>query len=133
MATHRPRTLDALRGISGVGATKLERYGATFLAVINGAAPAPLHPARRKLAGRPEGGLFDRLHAAQVALARGADGRGKPLNCTSLTLAKIAETRPRNLAELERIQGMGPQKAERFGPAFLRILHDEDAEDETAA
>jgi ATP-dependent DNA helicase RecQ len=133
MATRRPRNLDALRGISGVGATKLERYGATFLAVINGAAPEPVHPARRRLAGRPEGNLFDRLHAAQVALARGADGRGKPLNCTSLTLAKIAETRPRNLAELERIQGMGPQKAERFGPAFLRILHDEDPEDESAA
>lgn len=132
MATQRPRTLDALRGISGVGATKLERYGATFLAVINGEAPEPLHPARRRLAGRPEGSLFDRLQAAHVALARGLNGTAKPLDCTSLTLAKIAESRPRTLAELERIPGMGPQKAERFGEAFLRILHDEDA-DESAA
>ena len=53
---------------------------------------------------------------------RGADGLGKPLNCTATTLAKIAETRPGTLEDLERVQGMGPQKAERFGAAFLAIL-----------
>jgi ATP-dependent DNA helicase RecQ len=124
MATRRPATLDALGAITGVGAVKLERFGPDFLAVITGATPAPLHPARRKLAGQPEGPLFDRLQAAQVALARGADGRGKYLSCTHATLAKIAEQRPRTLAELEGIQGMGPQKAERFGQAFLEILRE---------
>ncbi|MCU0937506.1 MAG: HRDC domain-containing protein, partial [Gammaproteobacteria bacterium] len=34
MAEQRPTTLDALAGITGVGATKLERYGEAFLAVI---------------------------------------------------------------------------------------------------
>jgi ATP-dependent DNA helicase RecQ len=121
MATRRPATLDAMRGITGVGAVKLERFGPEFLAVITGAAPR-VHPARLRLAGTPAGPLFDRLQAAQVALARGPDGRGKPLNCTHATLAKIAEERPRILAELERIQGMGPQKTERFGAAFLAIL-----------
>jgi ATP-dependent DNA helicase RecQ len=122
MATRRPATLDAMRGIIGVGAVKLERFGPDFLEVITGSRPAPVHPARRELAGRPQAELFDRLQAAQVALARGPDGRGKPLNCAHSTLAKIAEQRPRTLAELERIQGMGPQKTERFGEAFLAIL-----------
>jgi ATP-dependent DNA helicase RecQ len=124
MATRRPQTLDALAGVSGVGAVKLERFGPVFLEVLTGSPAPPAHPARRRLAGLPEGALFDQLHAAQVALARGADGLGKPLNCTHATLAKIAELRPRTIAELEGIIGMGPQKAERFGAAFLAILDD---------
>ena len=36
MAEHDPRTRAALAGISGVGAAKLERYGAAFLAVLRG-------------------------------------------------------------------------------------------------
>jgi len=34
LATIRPRELGQLAGISGVGAAKLERYGAEFLGVI---------------------------------------------------------------------------------------------------
>ena len=130
MASARPDTLDALRGISGVGETKLARYGGAFLEVIGGEAPARTHPARLKLAGRPEGTLFDRLQAAQVALARGPDGREKYLSCTSRTLAAIAAERPRSLDALERISGMGPLKTERFGTAFLDILSE--AEGDTA-
>ncbi|VDC27277.1 DNA helicase RecQ [Pseudogemmobacter humi] len=124
MATRRPETLDQMAGITGVGAKKLESYGLAFLDVIAGAAEAP-HPARMALAGRSEGAVFDRLSAAQLRLARGPDGTGKHLSCTATTLRQIAERRPRTLAELERIQGMGPQKAERFGTAFLAILHGE--------
>jgi ATP-dependent DNA helicase RecQ len=101
---------------------KLERFGAAFLEVLTGAAPAPAHPARRRLAGREEGALYDRLQAAQVALARGADGRAVYLACDATALRRIAETRPRDLGALERIAGVGPQKAERFGAAFLGIL-----------
>ncbi len=36
MAENRPATLEAMSAISGVGAAKLEKYGAHFLAVING-------------------------------------------------------------------------------------------------
>ena len=122
MATQRPATLDAMRRITGVGAVKLDRFGAEFLAVLTGAAPEPMHPARRKLAGAATGEVFDRMAAAQARLARGDDGRGKYLNCSAATLAKIAEMRPRDLGELERVQGMGPQKTERFGPAFLAAL-----------
>ena len=34
MARHKPRSLDALSGLPGVGAAKLERYGADFLQVV---------------------------------------------------------------------------------------------------
>ncbi|MFO1143183.1 MAG: DNA helicase RecQ [Amaricoccus sp.] len=122
MATRRPETLDALAGISGVGAVKLERFGSAFLEVLTGAVPAPVHPARLKLAGQPAGEVVDRLQAAQVALARGADGRDKYLNCTQSTLAHIAIERPASLAALAEISGMGPLKTERFGAAFLEIL-----------
>jgi ATP-dependent DNA helicase RecQ len=120
MAENRPESIDDMAHIHGVGAKKLDSYGQTFLAVINGGA-ADLHPARMRLAGRSEGALFDRLQDAQTALARGADGTGKPLSCNATTLRKIAEGRPRSMAEL---QGMGEQKAERFGAEFLRLVAD---------
>ena len=126
MATRRPQSLDALRGITGVGAAKLERFGPDFLEILTGDRRPPVHPARRRLAGQPAGPLFDRLHDAQVALSRGADGRAKPLTCTHRTLALIAEERPATLAALERIQGMGPLTTERFGEAFLAILQEPD-------
>ena len=124
MAEKRPMTLDRMAGITGVGAKKLESYGLAFLSVIAGVVEAP-HPARMALAGRPEGAVFDRLAEAQLRLQRGEDGTGKPLSCTHATLRQIAERRPRSLDELERVQGMGPQKAERFGTTFLAILHKE--------
>ena len=123
MAERRPATLDEMAGITGVGAKKLESFGAAFLEVIAGA-PEPMHPQRLRLAGREEGALFDRLQAVALDLARGPDGTGKYLSCTHATLRAIAERRPASLADLERVQGMGPQKAERFGPAFLAVLRD---------
>jgi ATP-dependent DNA helicase RecQ len=115
--------MDEMARITGVGAKKLESFGAEFLSVIAGAAE-PLHPQRMRLAGRAEAEVFDRLQEAQLELLRGEDGAGKYLTCTHATLRIIAERRPGSLAELERVQGMGPQKAERFGAAFLEILRE---------
>ncbi|MGR3460350.1 MAG: DNA helicase RecQ [Roseovarius sp.] len=121
MAETRPADLDAMARIGGVGATKLERYGAAFLEVINGAAEE-VHPIRRKLAGRAAGEVYDRLIEVQRDLARGDCGTLRPLSCTHSTLRQIAERQPATLEALERLPGMGPQKAERFGPAFLDVL-----------
>lgn len=122
MAETRPQSMDEMARISGIGSAKLERYGAAFLEVIRGEAVPPSHPSRRRLSGRPQGQVYDRLAEAQLELARGADGTGKYLSCTATTLRHIAERRPGDLTELERMPGMGPQKAERFGAAFLDIL-----------
>jgi ATP-dependent DNA helicase RecQ len=123
MAEKKPANLDQMAGITGVGARKLESYGAAFLEVITGAADG-LHPARMRLVGRPEGALFDRLAEVQLALARGEDGTGKYLTCTPSTLRAIAERRPSTLGELQAVQGMGELKVERFGEAFLAVLRE---------
>ena len=94
-----------------------------FLEVVTGEAEA-LHPVRRKLAGRAGADVFDRLEAEMVRLARGENGLDVFLSCTKTTLAKLAERRPDGLEDLEQVQGMGPAKAERFGPAFLEVLRD---------
>jgi len=122
MAEQRPATLDAMMGITGVGAKKLESFGAVFVEVITGASAPGLHPARRRLAGQDAGQIFDRLAEVQLTLARGEDGTGKHLSCTQATLRHIAESRPSTLADLDRITGMGGPKTERFGAAFLAVL-----------
>jgi ATP-dependent DNA helicase RecQ len=51
IATVLPASLDQLRGISGIGATKLERYGPALLDIVRAARPdsgvpaSELHPA----------------------------------------------------------------------------------------
>ena len=119
MAEQRPATLDALARINGVGAKKLERYGATFLEVITGALDA-VHPTRRKLAGRDAGTLFDALMAAQAPLIRGSCGTEKPLSCSAALIAKVAQARPETPETLAQI--LGDRRTERFGDAFLDVL-----------
>jgi ATP-dependent DNA helicase RecQ len=120
MAERRPQTLDEMAGITGVGARKLESYGSAFLEVILGEAAPGLHPARRRLAGRDEGALYDRLRGAQAQLERGESGADKPLSCSAAQLARVAEARPADMAGLARL--LGERRAERFGAAFLEVL-----------
>lgn len=120
MAQKRPQTLDDMAGISGVGAKKLQTYGAEFLGVITGAATVPVHPARRKMAGKPSANLYDHLLEVQAQLTRGLDGTEKPISCSAAQLAKVAQMKPRDMGAMARV--LGDKRAERFGPAFLDIL-----------
>ncbi|MEM7520216.1 MAG: DNA helicase RecQ [Pseudomonadota bacterium] len=122
MAEVRPRDLDAMARISGVGAKKLETYGVAFLEVINGEVAA-MHPTRRKLAGRAAGSVYDQLLQVQADLARGADGTDKPLSCSASLLAKVAQLREADAHAIERV--LGARRADRFGPAFLEVLRAE--------
>ena len=119
MATSKPRDLDGFAALPGVGAKKLTRYGKVFLEVINGAM-ADVHPARRKLAGRDAGGLYDQLQKAQLTLSKGHSGLDKPLVCSASLLSKIAEVKPQDIAAIERL--LGSKYADRFGEAFLDII-----------
>ncbi|WP_281973323.1 DNA helicase RecQ [Ruegeria faecimaris] len=119
MAETRPATLDDMARISGIGAKKLERYGATFLEVLTGAVEE-LHPARRKLAGRDQGEIYDRLLEVQSQLSRGPDGIDKPLTCTASQLAKVAQLRSDDPRAIEQV--LGDRRHERFGAAFLDVL-----------
>lgn len=120
MAERRPASMDDMARISGVGAKKLESYGAAFLAVITGATEN-LHPQRLRLAGQPAADIFDRLAEAQLRLMRGEDGIEKPLSLSQSVLRRIAEARPTTLADLDRVGDLGAAKLERFGTAFLAI------------
>ena len=121
MAEGRPRDLDDLARVPGVGAKKLETYGRAFLSVIHGEAPDDVHPARRKLAGRPEGALYDRLLSVQADLQRGDTGLDKPMTCSSSVLAKVAKAPPEEDA-VRRI--LGERYWDRFGDAFVAVLRD---------
>ena len=119
MASKRPKTLDEMMGITGVGTKKLEKYGRIFLAVLNGDAE-DLHPVRRKLAGQNNAVLFDQLVAAQTELSRGETGLDVYMACTKRELARIVAERPASVAELAAL--IGDKPAARFGPVFLEIL-----------
>ncbi|WP_417258369.1 DNA helicase RecQ [Celeribacter sp.] len=120
MAEKRPKSLDEMAQIGGVGAKKLERYGETFLSVILGANAPETHPARRKLATSGGGDLFDQLQEIQTQLSRGDCGTLKPVTLTSAQIARVVKLRPRDLDALARLIGERP--AERFGPAFLDAI-----------
>ncbi|WP_417242273.1 DNA helicase RecQ [Celeribacter sp.] len=120
MAEKRPRTLDEMARVGGVGAKKLERYGALFLSVILGANAPDTHPARRKLATAGGGDLFDVLQEIQTQLSRGDCGTLKPVTLTSAQIARVVKQRPRDLDAMVRLLGERP--AERFGAAFLDAI-----------
>lgn len=116
MVNSRPQSLDEMARVGGVGAKKLQSYGEDFLAVIAGEQPQ-LHPARRAMAGRPSGELFDRLQDVQQRLARGVDGTEKPLSVSTSSLRRIAEDRPRDLSRY-----LDPARLDRFGEAFAEEI-----------
>ncbi|MDG1739564.1 MAG: DNA helicase RecQ [Paracoccaceae bacterium] len=121
MAEARPKTLDDMARINGIGAKKLERYGDAFLSVVAQDAPE-MHPTRRKLAGKEAGNVYDRLMEVQADLSRGLAGTDKPLSCSASQLAKVAQLRGGDQLAIERV--LGDRKAERFGAAFLDVLRE---------
>lgn len=120
MAEMRPKTLDDMAHIGGIGAKKLEKYGDAFLSVILGADPEKLHPSRRKLAASGGGDLFDQLQDVHSRLARGACGTLKPMTLTSAQLSRIVSSRPRDVHAFEKL--VGPRQADRFGQAMLDVI-----------
>ena len=121
MAERKPANLDQMAQITGVGAKKLESYGAEFLAVITGETEH-LHPVRLRLAGSGAADVFDRVARASQDLYRGVDGTEKPMSLSPAILRKIAGRRPTTLPELDRVADLGPARIERFGDAFLSVL-----------
>ncbi len=119
MAERRPATLDAMARVSGVGAKKLDRYGAAFLSVITGEV-SQADARRIKLAAKGAGDVFDALLAAQASLVRGRDGTEKPLSCSAAQLARVAEARPQDETAMARL--LDDRRADRFGAAFLDVL-----------
>ena len=70
--------------------------------------------------------LFEALRRHRLTVAR-AEGTAPFIVASDRTLRDIALLRPRTLAELEQAHGVGPHKAERYGPGFLRVITEEAA------
>jgi DNA helicase-2/ATP-dependent DNA helicase PcrA len=64
---------------------------------------------------------FDALKAWRLERAR-ADEVPAYVVFSNATLTEIAERRPRTLAELAAVSGVGPAKLERYGEEVLRVV-----------
>ena len=67
--------------------------------------------------------LFEKLRAARLKLAR-ERGVAAFVIAHDSTLRSLAAARPASRGALERVQGIGPRKAEQFGETFLAAIRD---------
>ncbi|MFI2297141.1 ATP-dependent DNA helicase UvrD2 [Isoptericola sp. NPDC019571] len=77
--------------------------------------------ARQLLTGEHDVALFDALREWRLSVARETD---KPAFTVlgDATLAAIAELKPTSVAQLARVNGVGPAKIDRYGPTILAIV-----------
>ena len=68
-----------------------------------------------------EGGLFERLRALRMELAKAA-GVPPYVVFHDTTLREMALLKPTTLAQLAQLPGIGEKKLERYGPRFLELL-----------
>ncbi|WP_166845995.1 ATP-dependent helicase [Isoptericola sp. BMS4] len=78
---------------------------------------------RQQLTGSHDVALFDALREWRLSVARETD---KPAYTVlgDATLAAVAELRPSSVAQLARINGIGPAKIDRYGETILAIVAD---------
>jgi ATP-dependent DNA helicase RecQ len=109
---------DAYGGLSfGPGARPILK-GEQELTI---AVPPPRKRASRRREQRPADPIFDALREARRKLA--ADASVPPyVIFHDSTLREIAATRPKNLAELGGVQGVGAVKLARYGEAMLAAI-----------
>ena len=80
-------------------------------------------PSVRRRAGEPDGPLYQALKRWRLQRAK-ADEIPAYVIFHNSTLAEIAERRPRTIAELASVPGVGPAKLERYGAELLAALAD---------
>ena len=88
--------------------------------------PGPA-PKPRPAGGDPTDPVFAALREWRTGVAR--DEQMPPyVIAHDATLAAIADARPRSLAALRRVKGMGPTKLDKYGDAILAVLERADGE-----
>jgi len=103
ITTRRPRCLEDLTGITGLSDEDRGGYGAAILEVVT----LPLYEVLR-------------VWRAQAVKAYGIPAYEI---FHDATLHKIATGRPRNLADLERVPGIGLRKRNSYGAAILELVN----------
>ena len=71
--------------------------------------------------GDGEASLFEALRSLRAAIAKAQEVPAYVV-FDNKTLVKMAELKPRSLAELRRVPGVGEVKLERYGQQFLEVL-----------
>ncbi len=117
MASQQPQDLEAMGKVHGIGAFKLQKYGARFLAICVEKQEAEPEVQEENLDEKMLGWL--KQYRDYLAIRRGVK-RNRIL--TDEQLETMVLRRPRNRTELMRIKGIGPKKADDFGEAFLQVL-----------
>ena len=121
MVKARPTTMVAMETVHGVGAFKLQKYGARFLAVISGGADS---------VGEEKEEDIDQLLLQTLKVKRNILASRERISKSSIATDKqleiMALRRPKNKQELQKIKGIGPAKAERYGDAFLDVIWNKD-------
>ncbi|MFE5311040.1 ATP-dependent DNA helicase UvrD2 [Isoptericola sp. NPDC056605] len=77
--------------------------------------------ARQQLTGEHDVALFDALREWRLSVARETDKPAFTVLGDS-TLAAIAELKPTSVAQLARVNGVGPAKIDRYGQTILAIV-----------
>ncbi len=128
--------VDFVRGkeVLGVREYFFERNASPYLAMVVTYTPPPVaqpQPVRksegkaddswRTLLTRDDEPIFNALRLWRTERSR-ADGIPPYLLFTNQQLAEIAHSRPRSLADLTRIAGIGQAKRSRYGEAVLGVL-----------
>lgn len=149
MASAKPQTPSAMLRISGVGATKLDRYGAAFLAAIQEyvAAQAPAPNAADSDAPPADSLPEDTDPSGAWQSAFGTDSASEHIDeelfqklkdlrqqiadrsgawpsdvFNDETLLEMARTKPRHISDMRRMQGVGAVKATQYGVSFIRAI-----------
>jgi len=120
---------DALRaddfgGLSFGPAAKAILKGEEQVSIV--VPPKRVRRARGVSADYPHNPLFEALRERRRDLAKAA-GIPPYVIFHDSTLREMAEARPRSLADLASISGVGAAKLERYGSAFLEVLQAEAA------
>ncbi|MGE3960526.1 MAG: RecQ family ATP-dependent DNA helicase [Dehalococcoidia bacterium] len=145
IATYRPRSVDALQAIWGIGSKRASWFGRDVLAIVDEwerehpeATPPPALPAQSTLGSRsrtatddgpevrPDDPLFQALRAWRSERAK-AEGLPAYTVFSDRTLRELVTVRPRNVHALLGVWGLGESRVERFGPELVRVIREAEA------
>jgi ribonuclease D len=127
LAVAQPETAGELAGVRGLSSAEARRYGTALLRAIRDGKRRPQpqlpEPSLRPelLLDRPGQERYDALRRwrARVAEARGV---APDIVLTNDLLLEIVRAAPATLEELRQIDGIGPWKANTYGPDVLKLI-----------
>lgn len=119
MAALKPQTLGDMGKVHGVGAFKLEKYGARFLEVLRGEEGE--EEREEETDNEEDSLLLNELKDLRRRMAGEFHKAPKSIFSDDILESMVLQ-RPSTLEELKRIRGIGSKKAAAYGVPFLKIL-----------